>query len=58
MTYGKLKELLAEMSETQLHKEVVACNDYQGEHSIVLKIKDIRILRGEADGTPYPALVA
>ena len=56
MTYGKLKELLEGMSETQLRKEVVATNDSHGVHDITLYIKDVRILLDEAG--IYPALVA
>lgn len=58
MTYGKLKELLEAMTETQLRKEVVACNDSHGEHDILLKIRDVRILRDGEDCPSYPALVA
>jgi hypothetical protein len=58
MTYAKLKELLEGMTETQLHKEVVACNDVQGQHDILLKIKDIRLLRDDEESSIYPALVA
>jgi hypothetical protein len=58
MTYGKLKELLEGMTETQLRKEVLACNDSHGEHDIMLHIKDVRILRVNDGDYLYPALVA
>lgn len=58
MTYAKLKELLEGMTETQLHNEVVACQDVQGEHDVLLRIKDIRLLRDNINSPIYPALVA
>jgi hypothetical protein len=58
MTYAKLKELLEAMSETQLRKEVLACDDVGGEHNIMLHIKDVRILRVNDGEHLYPALVA
>jgi hypothetical protein len=58
MTFGKLKELLDGMSEKQLRKEVMACDDSHGEHTIMLHIKDVRILKVDDGEAVYPALVA
>lgn len=56
MTFGKLKELLDCMTESQLKKEVTAL--FHDNDDVVLHVKDIRILLNEDSGERYPALVA
>ena len=53
MTLGKLKELLEDMTASQLKKEVIIHVQDSEIH-----IKGINLLRDEETGKIYPALIA